>query len=357
MSVTKKSVDAVLPKFLKKAEIGKKCLTRVNTEIQQSKIILPWRNHDETNRNRYDSDRNRDKNESRILNDTPRIRCSFAQIRRSFSSVFDVDSIEILYDSMLMHRNDMAEIRCVFAHWVLADMVDLRDAFPITIPLDEASHEKNNVTLNISDYSIKPVTILIQFNRDMRKLPKNKAEFGAIFLLDLVTFMYVNFAHSDVPFEFYGLTLDDQQNHVSPKIYKCLVRLGESGISGRWGALESMMVQLRFMAYFGPELKSKLFRKFSSNLKEGNVQVSNSHEGAFPALFYFLGLCATVIAMAVVALLVECKLVIKRGLASVLAFMRFLGDYAGYFSVRVKIVVKRGMRKWRLWLTRFVGNV
>ncbi|OXA45413.1 hypothetical protein Fcan01_19875 [Folsomia candida] len=46
-----------------------------------------------------------------------RIRCSFAQIRRSFSSVFDVDSIEILCDSMLVHRYDIAEIRCLFAYW------------------------------------------------------------------------------------------------------------------------------------------------------------------------------------------------------------------------------------------------
>lgn len=142
------------------------------------------------------------------------------------------------------------------------------------------------------------------------------------------------------PFQFNTKTYTTQ-NYISPPIAKIFGRLAESGISGRWELLEIMRTKLRSMDIFREEGKS--FSKFSFDFRESNVQMYNSNGGeAFPALFYVFGLCATVIAVAGVALLVECRNMIKRAvLASRKAFKRCLANLAGYLT-RSKVNVLKG---------------
>lgn len=90
-----------------------------------------------------------------------------------------------------------------------------------------------------------------------------------------------------------------------------------------------MIWKLEDMQYLGPDLTKKLFLQFTSNFKEPAVQISNSQEEAFPALFYVLGFCATIIAVAIITLLGECKFAI---LETTRLFIQNLGDYVGYLA-------------------------
>lgn len=135
----------------------------------------------------------------------------------------------------------------------------------------------------------------------------------------------------NAPFQFNTFT-DSSHNYISTTIATVFARLMGSGIYGRWELLETMRIKLLFVHELGEGFSRKLFLKFTSNFRESNVQMYNSEGEAFPALFYVFGLCATVIAVAVVSLLVECKLVIMRVLAIARVFIRRLGDYVGYLA-------------------------
>lgn len=135
----------------------------------------------------------------------------------------------------------------------------------------------------------------------------------------------------DLPFQFNSVTYTTQ-NYISPSISQVILKLTESRIYERWELLKLMRDQLVYMDNFGEGLSKKLILKFSSDFGESNVQMYNSEGEAFPALFYVFGLCATVIAMAVLSLLVECRFAINRFLEIGRLFMRHLGSYMGYLA-------------------------
>lgn len=99
-------------------------------------------------------------------------------------------------------------------------------------------------------------------------------------------------------------------------------------------------------ATFWARFAKKLYRKLSSNFKEDKVQTSNSQDSAFPALYYFLGLCAMIIAVAVITLLVECKSAIKRVLrTTVRVFVRHFGNCACFLlGTGVSMLIIPGYR-------------